>query len=163
MNEKTAIRSELRPGDLGRIVTLHGEGYAGEDGHFGLAFEAFVARTLADFVIDNKAKGRVFLAERGGALVGSAAMVDRGDRGQLRWVIVSPSARGEGLGKRLVNEALAYAAAQGWREVYLETTSGLSASMDIYLRLGFEISGEEHLELWDPHAQKLIHMRKTLP
>jgi N-acetylglutamate synthase-like GNAT family acetyltransferase len=162
MSDNVTIRSELRPGDLGRIVTLHGEGYASEEGHFGLTFEAYVARTLADFVIDNEAQGRVWLAERGTALVGCAAMVARDDRGQLRWVIVSPSARSEGLGKRLVDEAMAYAAAQGWREVFLETTSGLPASMNIYVRLGFEIVGEEHLELWNPHVQKLIRMRKAL-
>ncbi len=162
MSENTVIRSDLRPGDLGRIVTLHGEGYAGEEGGFGLAFEAFVARTLADFVIDNKAQGRIWLAERGAALLGCAAMVDRGDRGQLRWVIVAPSARGEGLGKRLVEKAMIYAAAKNWSEVFLETTSGLSASMDIYLRLGFEVVGEERLTLWHPHAQTLIRMRKAL-
>lgn len=162
MNSDVTLRTSLKPGDIGRIVSLHGEGYAQEEGGFGLAFEAFVARTLADFVIDNGARGRVFLAERDGALVGCAAMVDRDGRGQLRWVIVSPAARGTGLGKRLVEAAMAYAAEQGWREVYLETTEGLPASMDIYKKLGFETVSVEETELWNPHAQKLIHMRKTL-
>lgn len=162
MTGDVTIRTELQPGDLGRIVTLHGEGYAREAGHFGIAFEAFVARTIAEYVIDNAARGRIWLAEREGALVGCTAMVDRGGRGQLRWVIVSPEARGLGVGKTLVSQAMAYAAEQGWSEVYLETTSGLPASMEIYLRLGFEIAGEEHVELWNPHAQKLIRMRKAL-
>ncbi len=162
MSKDITIRTDLRPGDLGRIITLHGEGYGREEGHFGLAFEAFVARTVADFVIDNGAKGRVWLAERGDRLVGCTAMVDRGGKGQLRWVLVSPEARGAGLGKTLVDEALAYAAAQGWSDVTLETTTGLPASMDIYLRLGFEVTGEEEAKLWNPHAQTLIRMRKTL-
>lgn len=162
MSGGVTIRTELRPGDLGRIVTLHGEGYAGEQGRFGLAFEAYVARTIAEYVIDNGARGRIWLAERNGALAGCTAMADRGGKGQLRWVIVSPDARGLGIGKTLVANAMDYAAQQGWSEVYLETTSGLPASMDIYLRLGFEIAGEERLELWDPHVQHVIHMRKTL-
>ncbi len=153
----------MRPGDIGRIVTLHGEGYAGESGGFGFAFEAFVARTLADFVLDNGGRGRLWLAEKNGRLVGTTAMVDRGGRGQLRWVIVSPDARGTGLGKTLINSAMAFAGEQGWREVYLETTEGLPASMDIYRKLGFETVSVEEAELWNPHAQKLIHMRKALP
>ena len=162
MTGAITFRTDLKPGDLGRIVTLHGEGYAGEQGHFGLAFEAYVARTIAEYVIDNAARGRIWLAECNGALVGCTAMADRGGKGQLRWVIVSPQARGLGVGKTLVANAMDYAAQQGWSEVYLETTSGLTASMDIYLRLGFEIVGEDHLELWDPHAQHVIRMRKAL-
>lgn len=163
MTGDITIRTELKPGDLGRIITLHGEGYGREEGHFGLAFEAYVARTVADFIIDNGAKGRVWLAERDGRLVGCTAMVDRGGKGQLRWVLVSPEARGTGLGKKLVNAAIDYAADEGWSEITLETTTGLPASMDIYLRLGFDVVSEEETELWNPHAQKLIHMRKPLP
>lgn len=162
MTSDISIRTELRHGDLGRIITLHGEGYAQAEGFSRLTFEAYVARTLADFVIDNKAKGRIWLAERNGDLVGCSAMVDRGGKGQLRWVIVSPKARGTGLGKTLVDAAMTYAKEQDWSEVYLETTTGLPASMDIYQRLGFEVESEEEAELWNPHAQTLIIMRKPL-
>src|SRR3990167_5277769 len=43
------LRSELRPGDLGRIVWLHGTVYAHECG-FDPTFEAYVAGPLAEFV-----------------------------------------------------------------------------------------------------------------
>ncbi len=162
MTKDISIRTDLRYGDLGRIITLHGEGYAQEEQFSGLAFEAYVARTVADVVIDNAARGRIWLAEQGADLVGCTAMVDRGGKGQLRWVIVSPKARGTGLGKKLVHEAIAYAQDQGWSEVMLETTTGLPASMDIYRRLGFEEVSREEAELWNPHAQTLIIMRKAL-
>ncbi len=166
MSDDIIIRTGLRPGDIGRIMTLHGEGYAAELGAFGLSFEAFVGRTLAEFVLDNGARGRVFLAEKNGALVGCAAMVDRGGhlgkRGQLRWVIVAPKARGTGLGKKLIRAAMDYAQERGWNEVFLETTHGLDASMDIYRKLGFEIVSEESHHLWGDEAQTVLLMAKKL-
>ena len=41
-----SVRKELRGGDLGRVIALHGECYDMLPG-FGLPFEAFVARTVA--------------------------------------------------------------------------------------------------------------------
>ncbi len=148
-----AIRSDLRPGDLGRIIQLHGTAYERERGHFGLPFEAHVARTVAEFVLDNEARGRVLLAERGADLVACAAIVERRGagneiHGQLRWVLADPSVRGLGLGKRLVRMAIDHARASGWSEVFLETTDGLDASMGIYKALGFEIASRERHALW---------------
>ena len=163
MTNAPDIRTTLRPGDLGRLIQLHGEGYEGEANHFGLSFEAHVARTVAEFVLDNDGNGRVWLAERGTALVGCAAMVDRGDKGQLRWVIITPAERGTGLGKRLIHGAMDYAAQQtAWREVFLETTDGLTASMEIYKKLGFELVGEKTEMLWDEEKQTVIMMTKKL-
>lgn len=163
MTDAPKIRTTLRPGDLGRLIQLHGEGYERETSHFGLTFEAHVARTVAEFILDNGANGRVWLAENGADLVGSAAMVDRGDRGQLRWVIVAPQARGTGLGKKLIHAAMNYAADQpAWREVFLETTDGLAVSMEIYHKLGFEITAEKLEDLWEEKKQKVIVMAKKL-
>jgi hypothetical protein len=51
MTDTIDIRHELRAGDLGRIISLHGRCYDQLPG-FGLRFEAYVARTIAEFVID---------------------------------------------------------------------------------------------------------------
>ena len=98
--EEITIRTDLQPGDLGRIVSLHGVAYKDEDhGHFGgLVFEAFLARMVAEFILDKKGAGRVWLAEKGKELIGCAAMMERGTGGQLRWVVLLPEARGAGLG-----------------------------------------------------------------
>jgi len=62
------------PGDLGWLISLHGEAYEGEAGPYGVAFEAHVAGTIAEFMIDNGGRGEVFFAEEEtGALVGTAA------------------------------------------------------------------------------------------
>ena len=149
MNEQLAVRTTLRAGDLGRIIELHGSVYNTLDG-FGLRFEAFVGRTIAEFILDNRANGQIWLAERGDRLVGCTAIALREDgRGQLRWVLVDPSERGHGLGKQLVNAALQYSREQGCVSVFLETTDGLNESQTLYERLGFTVTSDTTADLWD--------------
>lgn len=166
MNDtEITIRTDLRPGDLGRIVSLHGTAYIDDVLHFGLTFEAFVGRTIAEFIIDNEGRGKVFLAERGDELVACAAIVERreGDRlhGQLRWILADPSVRGLGLGRKLVDMAMDHARTQGWDSVFLETTEGLDASMKIYETLGFEVESRTKEKLWRD-AVDVITMRLSL-
>ena len=156
-----SVRDELRAGDLGSIVALHGKCYEALPG-FGLAFEAYVAQTVAEYILDAGAKGRIWIAERDGRLVGCTAIVLRDEnRGQLRWVLVDQSARGLGLGKRLVNNALQFCRENGCKEVFLETTDGLPESQALYDALGFEIVSHESEILWDG-VRPLIHMKLEL-
>ena len=60
--DNISVRDELRAGDLGRIIALHGKCYEALPG-FGLAFEAYVARTVAEYILDSGAKGRIWIAE----------------------------------------------------------------------------------------------------
>lgn len=161
MSDAPAIRHDLRCGDLGDLIALHGRAYEAVEG-FGLKFEAFVARTVAEFVLDNRSDGRVWLAHRGPALVGCTAIALRQrDRAQLRWVLVDPDERGTGLGRRLVEAALAFSREAGAREIYLETTDGLEASGTLYRSLGFETVSESVTGLWDGE-RPLIEMRLSL-
>jgi GNAT superfamily N-acetyltransferase len=156
-----SVRDELRAGDLGSVVALHGKCYEALPG-FGLAFEAYVARTVAEYILDAGAKGRIWIAERDGRLVGCTAIVLRDEnRGQLRWVLVDQSARGLGLGKRLVNNALQFCRENGCKEVFLETTDGLPESQALYDALGFEIVSHESEILWDG-VRPLIDMKLEL-
>ena len=161
LHDNIFVRDDLRAGDLGRIVALHGECYDTLPG-FGLAFEAYVARTVAEYILDAGAKGRIWIAERDGQIVGCTAIVLRdGNRGQLRWVLVDQSARGLGLGKQLVKDALQYCRENGCKEVFLETTDGLPESQALYDELGFEIVSHESEMLWDG-VRPLIHMKLEL-
>lgn len=156
-----AIRHDLRPGDLGRVIALHGECYDALPG-FGITFEAFVARTLAEYILDAGGSGRLWLAEKAGRLVGCTAIVLRdGGFGQLRWVLVDPRARGAGLGKALVHRALAFCHENDCRRVFLETTDGLPESQTLYEALGFEVVSDGPEELWDG-VRPLIRMELVL-
>src|SRR5438067_10174680 len=102
------IRTDLRPGDLGAIVSLHGVIYAREYG-FDPTFEAYVAGPLAEFVHRASARERLWIAEREGRIVGCIAIVAASPRtAQLRWFLVDPTARGAGLGKCLLGETVAF-------------------------------------------------------
>ena len=161
MLDDLSIRHQLRVGDLGRIIALHGEVYDALPG-YGLPFEAYVARTIAEYVIDAGGTGRIWLAERGSTLIGCAAMILRDEaRGQLRWVLVDQTARGMGLGKDLVNRALDYARDNSCSRVFLETTDGLPESQSLYEALGFEVVSDKREELWDG-IRPLIRMEMKL-
>jgi GNAT superfamily N-acetyltransferase len=107
------VRTDLRPGDVGEVVRLHGLLYARECG-FGPTFEAYVAAPLAEFVCRDSPRERLWIAERDGRVIGCVAVVAAApDLAQLRWFLVDPATRGAGLGKRLLGEALAFARACG--------------------------------------------------
>ena len=137
MTEMT-VRHDLRPGDMGRVIAMHGVLYDREFG-FDHGFEAYVAETVAEFGrLVRPGLDRLWVAERDDQLVGSIAMLGREDgAAQLRWFLVHPDARGCGLGRRLIDESLAFCRTAGHRSVYLWTVNGLDAAARLYVAAGF--------------------------
>jgi len=158
------IRDKLRPGDWGALISLHGSVYCTEYG-FAPAFEAFVAGTVAEFVLDSAAEGKVWLAESDNRLVGCTAAVCRRDEsrdyGQIRWVLLHPSVRGQGLGRGMLDRALTYCRNREFDKIRLETTDGLDASQRLYLQAGFELVEEVPAVLWG-ERRRLITMELDL-
>lgn len=153
------LRHELVPGDLGEIVALHGRLYSQEYG-FDHTFEAYVAGPLAECVKAGSPRDRIWLAERSADLVGCVAIVAASPRkAQLRWFLVAPSARGSGLGARLLTEALGFARAQGYWSVLLWTVSRLTAAARLYQRAGFTKDQERPGRLW---GVEVVEERYTL-
>ena len=138
--EQTAItlRSH-RPGDMGWIVERHAALYYEQDG-WGAAFEALVAGIVKDFLENfDPERERCWIAERGGERVGCVFVVKQSATvAKLRLLIVEPGARGAGLGRRLVDECMAFSRAKGYQKLVLWTHAHLLAARSIYRAAGFE-------------------------
>jgi GNAT superfamily N-acetyltransferase len=131
------MRTALQPGDVGAIVAMHGVVYAQEYG-FDTTFEAYVAGPLADFVRRASPRERIWIEERDGRVAGCVAIVEAApDVAQLRWFLVQPAARGNGLGRRLLNAALGFSIEAGYRRILLWTVAGLEAAQHLYRQAGF--------------------------
>jgi GNAT superfamily N-acetyltransferase len=146
--EPIVLRTDVRPGDLGMIVYLHGVTYARERG-FDCTFEAYVAEPLAAFVRSKSPRERLWIAERDGRMVGCVAIVAASaETAQLRWLLVEPSARGAGLGKRLLEEAITFCKASGYADVILWTESALTAAAVLYRAAGLQKTEEKPGRMW---------------
>lgn len=145
--ETIALRGH-RPGDMGWVIHAHGRLYFEEYG-WDERFEALVAGIAADFVKNfDSERERCWIAEMNGEPVGSVFVVKQSRTvAKLRLLIVEPKARGRGLGKRLVEECIAFARARGYRKLVLWTQSNLAAARKIYARTGFQrVKQQPHRE-----------------
>jgi ribosomal protein S18 acetylase RimI-like enzyme len=94
-------------------------------------------------------KDRLWLAELDGRIVGSVAIVGRADNAaQLRWFLVHPDCRGQGLGRTLLDEALRFCHECGFRLVYLWTFSELTAAAHLYRDAGFRRTELKTHRIW---------------
>jgi DNA-binding MarR family transcriptional regulator/N-acetylglutamate synthase-like GNAT family acetyltransferase len=129
------------PGDMGWITERHGVLYGREYG-WGGGIEAVTARICADFLeAQDQTRQRCWVAERAGERLGCVFLVEESEEvGRLRLLLLEPGARGTGLGRRLVEECIAFAREAGYREVVLWTHAVLTAARKIYAATGFEIT-----------------------
>jgi GNAT superfamily N-acetyltransferase len=134
----------LVPGDMGWVVQQHGEIYAREYG-WNSEFEALVADISAKVLRRFDPEwDKAWIAELNGERVGSAFVVRKSKTvAQLRMLILTPPARGLGLGARLTDECLAFARGKGYRKMVLWTNANLTAARDIYARRGFRLVTSE--------------------
>ena len=142
------IRTTLKPGDIGAIAHLHGTLYAREYG-FNERFEAYVAGPLAEFVLENSPRERLWIAEQGDRLVGCVAIVQSAEKiAQLRWFLVDHVARGRGLGRQLLGQTVAFCREVGYTSVILWTVDLLVDAARLYQAVGFKKVEEKPGNAW---------------
>ncbi|HEY2423200.1 MAG TPA: helix-turn-helix domain-containing GNAT family N-acetyltransferase [Chthoniobacterales bacterium] len=149
-SEPYIIRTH-RTGDLSWIAHRHAILYSKEHG-LNQAFEALVLEITAHFLkhYDPEAE-RCWVAERSGEILGCVLLVKSSKQiAKLRLLLVEPSARGLGIGKRLVEECIRFAREKGYKKIVLWTQSNLTAARGIYQKAGFELVATDSHEDFGP-------------
>ena len=144
-----AIRHDLRPGDAGALIKMHGWIYEKEHG-YNHVFEGYVCKTFYEFLTAyDPEKDRIWFAECGGEMVGAIAIVSHPDGvAQLRWFLLHPDFRGLGVGRRLMDEALRFAKDSGYRKLFLITTDIQTTAIRMYEKAGFQKVSETKSDAW---------------
>lgn len=142
-----------RPGAVGRLLALQIETYAGDLG-FGRAFEARVGADMADFLTRYDPGRDLFLLAVDDDQVVGGITLDRGEHApdlrlaHLRWFILGPKARGQGIGRALLTRAVDFARGHGDAEIYLWTVEALPTARHLYDRAGFVVDEEMTAKTW---------------
>ena len=141
---RTVVLRDPVPGDYGWVIHKHAALYAAEYG-WDQSFETMVAEIIFNFGRDFVAGAeRCWIAEIDGEVVGSVFVVRVDDDcAKLRLLYVDPTARGLGLGRKLVDEAIRFSRAAGYRRMVLWTNDILVAARHIYEAVGFTLIEEE--------------------
>ncbi|MBD8666641.1 helix-turn-helix domain-containing GNAT family N-acetyltransferase [Pseudomonas lurida] len=133
-----------QPGDMGLVVQQQAALYAREYG-WNWEFEALVAEIVAQYLREfEPASERCWIAEKDGEVVGSVFVIRHDDTtAKLRMLYVDASARGMGIGQRLVDECVRFAQQVGYTRMLLWTVDILTEARKLYQKAGFELVEEE--------------------
>jgi len=139
------------PGVIGRVAELHGR-YYHEHWGFGLFFEAKVATEVSEFLGRYEEGQDGFWSAAADGRTEGFIVIDGisapGPGAHLRWFIVSDPWRGRGIGRRLMETAVAFCREKAYGKVYLWTFEGLHSARHLYKSAGFSLREEHRGARW---------------
>ena len=165
-SNNVAIEEGYTPGLIVRMVAIHAAYYSALTG-FGASFEATLAGGLADFVGRLGCADNAVWSIRASARVVGGVAVDGQDLGHrkahLRWFIVDETLRGMGLGKMLLQKAVAFCDQRDFPETHLWTFRGLDAARHLYETRGFRLTEERMGDQWgrEVREQRFVRLKPS--
>ena len=133
------ILSPPEPGDMGWIISKHGEIYAREFG-IGEPFELDIAAKVTAFYQKKDFFRHLFIARVGGKRAGSIAVSTLSrTTGFINFLLVVPKFRNQGLAQHLISHVIEISRAQGLGRLRLETYGCLVGARRLYAKNGFKI------------------------
>ena len=139
------------PGAIGRITELHGAYYS-EHWGFNVFFESKVATELSELLsrlVENRDGFWVAMVDR--RIAGSIAIDGHQAEtraARLRFFIVDPEFQGQGIGSRLLREAIEFCKKAKFKRIYLSTFAGLDPARHLYEAFGFVLAEQGEGNHW---------------
>lgn len=122
--------------------------------------EAFAATTPTTEKIQKRwNEGPVWTAIQSDEVIGTVAAVPKSESIYIRSMAISPTARGHGIGKSLLQVVEQFAIENDLHRMFLSTTPFLHRAIGLYKSFGFKQTGEGPHELF---GTPLITMKKEL-
>lgn len=134
------VLREFEAADAAWLVERHGVLYARDEGYDD-TFRQLVAQILDGFLAGHDpTREHGWIAEAKGRRLGSIFCVSAGsDTAKLRLFLLEPEARGRGIGKRLLNDCVAFARNAGYRDMVLWTHESHRAACALYAATGWRM------------------------
>jgi putative acetyltransferase len=103
-------------------------------------------------------RGQFWVVERADQIIGTAGYypIQRGNRAvEIRKMYLLPECRGQGLGRFLLQQLEATAAAQGFQEIWLETASVLKTAVRLYEQQGYLLETGSETAVETPRCDRV--------
>ena len=129
-----------------RQIELYREEYDLSTAHWEMDVVMAVDHFLEFFDAD---RDNIFILEHEGAPAGCIAITHTdNETAKLRFYFVEPVLRGQGAGQALLDEAMHFVRAVGYRHVFLWTFSALGAARHLYGKMGFVMTETAENNTW---------------
>lgn len=119
--------------DLEYLIESHCRIYKQEH-HFDNTFKDYIIQSVSDFS-NNRSEGKsqIWIIDMDGSLKGTIGIIDIGNEtAQLRWFLIEPDYRGNGLGKDLLRRAIQFCIDNHFKRVILWTSMGMVNARKLY-------------------------------